>query len=158
MLTSIAGRSSTAHLSVATRRWGERVLGFCCLLLFCGCHAFSGSEDTGMRVQFVTEGGIAHFPGLSKPVVIDSARLSEDKATELRRLVEGAQFFSLPPQANKPQRGAADYFRYTITVEEGERRHTVQVTDPVADSGLRELVAFLRAQAKAQRAGGEAPR
>lgn len=104
-----------------------------------------------MRVQFKTEGGIAHFPGLSRPVLIDSAALSAEDAEELRRLVEAARFFEQPASASAPPRGAADYRRHTISVDTGERQHTVQVAEPVADAGLRNLIRFLEAKARALR-------
>jgi len=105
-----------------------------------------------MHIQFTTEGGIAHFPGLSKPVAIDSEQLSPEEAAELKRLVEAVHFFDLPAQVGVPAPGAADYRQYTITVEEGGRKHTVRLTDPVKDPDLHNLLSFLRAQAKAQRA------
>ena len=49
-----------------------------------------------MRVEFTTEGGIAYFPGLSRPVVIDTDNLSEPDAAELQRLLDDADFFERP--------------------------------------------------------------
>jgi len=40
-----------------------------------------------MRIEFQTEEGIAYFPGLSRPVVIDSNVLAEEEAGELQGLV-----------------------------------------------------------------------
>ena len=70
-----------------------------------------------MRVIFQSEGGIAHFPGLSRPVTIDGDQLPEPAAAELRQLIETARLFDQPAQVGSPARGAADYRRYTITVE-----------------------------------------
>ena len=41
-----------------------------------------------MRIEFTTEGGIAHFPGLARPVVIESNALPEAEASDLGRLLE----------------------------------------------------------------------
>ncbi|MGH8603434.1 MAG: protealysin inhibitor emfourin [Gammaproteobacteria bacterium] len=41
---------------------------------------------------FTSEGGIAHFPGLSAPVTIESDKLSDADAAELERLVGAARF------------------------------------------------------------------
>ena len=75
-----------------------------------------------MRVRFKIEGGVAHFPGLSQPVTIDSAELGEEEASELKR-----------------------------QVEEVGRTHTVRLTDPVEDPTLQRLVSSLNAKAKALR-------
>jgi hypothetical protein len=128
------------------------------LLLAVACSCGYGTESRpSMRVQFTTEGGIAHFPGLSRPVVIDSDQLSQEEEIKLRQLVEAARFFDLPEKAVPPPRGAADYYRYTITIEEGGRQHTVQLSDPVQEPALQQLLVFLRTKAKALRAPGRTP-
>ena len=38
-----------------------------------------------MRIQFKMEGGIASFPGLSKPITIDSDQLPQQESDELKR-------------------------------------------------------------------------
>ncbi|MCS6924450.1 MAG: hypothetical protein NZ578_00980 [Candidatus Binatia bacterium] len=104
-----------------------------------------------MRIRFKTEGGIAHFPGLSQPVTIDCDQLPTQEAREVEQLVADARFFALPAGAGAGRQGAADYRHYTITVEAEGRRHTVQVSDPVADPALQRLVAYLQAKARALR-------
>jgi hypothetical protein len=107
-----------------------------------------------MRIEFQTEGGVAYFPGLSRPVVIDSEALAEERASELKRLVEAARLFERPTVAGVPRQGAADYRQYTISVEEGGRQHTVQLVDPVEDPTLQQLLRFLQTQARELRRGG----
>lgn len=104
-----------------------------------------------MRLAFTMEGGIASFPGLSRPVTLDSDHLSQEEAGELERLVQAARFFDRPTRVGVPPRGAADYRRYTITIADGGRRHTVQVVEPVEDPDLQRLLAYLQAKAKALR-------
>jgi hypothetical protein len=108
-----------------------------------------------MRIEFKTEGGIAHFPGLSRPVVIDSDALSEEEASELKRLIEAARFFERPTVASAPPRGAADYRQYTITVEDDGRQHTVKLADPVEDPTLQQLLRFLQTKDRALRREGK---
>jgi hypothetical protein len=96
-----------------------------------------------MRIQFKTEGGIAHLPGLSKPVTIDTDELPVEEAKELD---EAARFFELPATSTPP-RGAADYQQYTITVTTPDRSHTVRLAEPIEDPRVRELVNHLRAKA-----------
>jgi hypothetical protein len=107
-----------------------------------------------MRIEFQTEGGIAHFPGLSRPIVIDHEALSAEEASELTRLLEAARFFERPTVAGAPRSGAADYRQYTITVEEGERQHSIRLADPVEDPTLQQLLGFLQTKARALRRGG----
>jgi hypothetical protein len=107
-----------------------------------------------MRIEFQTEGGIAYFPGLSTPVVIDSDALSAEEAGELQRLLDAAQFFDRPSVMAAPRHGAADVRQYTITVEADGRQHTLRLTDPVEDPALQQLLRFLQTKTRALRRGG----
>ena len=97
-----------------------------------------------MRITYRMEGGFASLPGLAAPVTVDSASLAPEQADELERRVQAARFFALPALAGAPARGAADYRTYTITIEDGERTHTVRATEPVEDTALRDLLAYVR--------------
>ena len=99
-----------------------------------------------MYIELKTEGGVAYFPGLATPTVIDTAQLPESEARELEKLVEAAQFFDRTGGEPAPTPGAADYRTYSITIEKGERRHTLRTTDVTSDPDLKALVAFLRAK------------
>lgn len=104
-----------------------------------------------MRIQFTREGGFAAFPGLSKPITIDTATLPRQVAAPLEQLVESTQFFTRPAEINQPPAGAADYRQYTITVEDGGRRHTVRLTEPVTDPQLEALLDAVQAAARSPR-------
>jgi hypothetical protein len=104
-----------------------------------------------MRIQYKREGGLAYFPGLSRPVRIDTGHLSKEEAQELERLVESAGFFDISPPPPPQHGGAADAFQYTITVESGGKQHTVQVSDPVENPDLQKLIDFLKIRAKPPR-------
>jgi hypothetical protein len=99
-----------------------------------------------MRVELQTDGGIAYFPGLSKPVVVNSADLPKAQASQLQQLIDDAHFFELPAAPRARPKGAADMRSYTITVEDGRRRSTVRLVDPVEDTNLQALIEFLEAQ------------
>ena len=101
-----------------------------------------------MRVTFKTEGGLAYFPGLSRPVVFDLDRLPTDQSDLLRQQIRASGFFDLPSQIGAPQRGAADYRQYTLTVSDDNRSHTVRLFDPVTDTPLQSLLAILRQMAQ----------
>jgi hypothetical protein len=97
-----------------------------------------------MQVQLQTEGGLAFIPGLSKPITIDSEALSTQETDKLKQLLDAAHFFDLPPVIGTPRSGAADYRRYTITVDDGSRHHRVQMTDPINDPNLQALLTYLK--------------
>ncbi len=137
----------------------QAVIGLLYLWLH-NAYAVSVIGECAMRVHFSVGGGVAYLPGLAKPVIIDSDQLSKTDAAELKRLVDAANFFALPSKINPPPPGAADYFQYTITIEQGKQRHTVEWTDLAEDPNLRQLRIFLQAKAKDARAGrgqGDAP-
>jgi Emfourin len=96
-----------------------------------------------MRVHFQVSGGIGSFPGLAAPRTIDVDALAEEDRRRLKHLVDGARFFTLPPRIPAPH-GAADYQTYQITIEDGGRRHSVAVSDPVAPAPLQKLIDALR--------------
>jgi hypothetical protein len=106
-------------------------------------------EEAHMRVTFLSEGGIAHFPGLSKPYTIESATLPSAQAAELRQLIDSAHFFELTSRPLSARSSMPDARTYTIGVQEGRRRHTVRVAEPIADSELLALVEFLTAHRSA---------
>jgi hypothetical protein len=99
-----------------------------------------------MRVELQTDGGMAYFPGLSKPVVVDSSDLPKEQSAQLKRLIDTTRFFELPAGSRSLPKGAADMRRYTITVEDGRRRRTVRLTDPIENADLQALIDFLQEQ------------
>jgi hypothetical protein len=99
-----------------------------------------------MRIELQTEGGMAFFPGLSKPIVLNSNDLSKAQSDQLQKLLVSARFFELPAASRSVPKGAADMRRYTITVEDGRRRRTVRLIDPIEDTQLQKLIEFLQKQ------------
>ena len=99
-----------------------------------------------MRVELQTDGGVAYFPGLNKPIVVNSHELPNQKAARLQQLIDTARFFELPAASRSLPKGAVDMRRYTITVEDGRRRRTVRLNDPVEDRHLQALIEFLQDQ------------
>ena len=101
-----------------------------------------------MRIQLETDGGFALIPGLSRPLTVDAKDLGPADAVELSRLVEDASFFARPARGGGPPAGAADGRRFTLSIADGARRHTVTFSDPVTDSHLAALRDFVRAHAR----------
>jgi hypothetical protein len=93
-----------------------------------------------MRIWFRSDGGFAAIPALQAERLVDTHALDDDQADRIVRIVHDADFFARPPRVTTLPAGAADYRFFTITVDDGERRHTVQVDEPIADLRLRRLV------------------
>jgi len=96
-----------------------------------------------MRISFCETGGVAVFPGLSKPRTLEVDALPPPDQQELRGLVEASRFFALP-QSEQPPRSPRGVQHYTLTVSEGEREHTVCLLAPVEAGPLQGLVQCVR--------------
>lgn len=105
-----------------------------------------------MRITFQSQGGVAFFPGLNRPVLIDTAQLPAEERSKLEGLIQSTRFFALPASVGKRPRGAADLCEYTLRVEDEKRDYTVRVTEPVDDPGLEQLITKLRSHARAEAA------
>ena len=92
-----------------------------------------------MQIRFQQSGG---FSGMRKTSIVDTQALPAREAKKVQRLVESAGFFDLPEHFPRPKSGA-DYFTYSITVEDGDRSHSVEVSEPSAPQSLRPLIRYL---------------
>lgn len=106
-----------------------------------------------MRIEIKREGGPAYFPGLARPRAVDLTSLPPEQAEALRHSVQAARFFELPPVVGTLPPGAADARRFTLTVEEEGRRHTVQFIEPVEEPRLHDLLEQVTKAERAQRRG-----
>lgn len=97
-----------------------------------------------MNITLEVSGGFAAAPGLSAPHVIDTAAIDPARASEIELIVRSTHFFDLPARVSTPAPGAADYFVYALTIKDGDRVHTVVLTDPVSDDGLMRLIDILK--------------
>ena len=99
-----------------------------------------------MVITFQMEGGVAHFPGLARPITILDADLAPGELDELRGLIGAARFFD-EPAADPPGPAAVDAQRYVISIAEAGRSHTLRRHDPVGPPPLADLVAYVRKKA-----------
>lgn len=97
-----------------------------------------------MQIRFVRSGG---FSGMKTTGVVDTRALPATEGKKLEDLIASAGFFSLPGRFPKPKSGA-DYFTYHLTVEDGDRSHSVEVSEPAAPETLRPLIRYLAALKK----------
>lgn len=94
-----------------------------------------------LRIALQVDGGLASFPGLRRPVTLDSDNLSPDQAAQLCELIDRSDFFRVSP-SHPPN--APDARTYTVEIEDGPRRRMLRLTEPIADPALRQLVSGIR--------------
>ena len=98
-----------------------------------------------MRITFSRSGGVA---GMRLRTTVNGEDLSAPHAAKLRRLVEAADCFRLPQKmAADPKQ--ADRFQYELTLEDGERRHTIAIDEAAATPELQKLMEWLTEMARA---------
>jgi hypothetical protein len=100
-----------------------------------------------MKIHFERSGGFAGISTVVPP--IDSHSLSSGEQDELRDMVNRAKFFELPKETPLPKKGA-DYYKYTITIEDDEnkRSHTIKTNDETLPPELGPLVDYLESKIK----------
>jgi hypothetical protein len=98
-----------------------------------------------VRIRFESEGGFGYFPGLQRPIEIDTDQLQTQEAARLEQLVQAANLLDRPDENDVPHPGAADHRTYTLTVEDGAHSRTLRVSDPIHNQPLRALVDYLTA-------------
>jgi hypothetical protein len=97
-----------------------------------------------MKVRLVRTGGIA---GIRLAAETDSARLPEEGARHLARLVEDSGVLALPAGATARPTGP-DRFAYRLTVETEGRVHTVEIAEEDLPPALTPLIGWLVSQAR----------
>ncbi len=95
-----------------------------------------------MKINLERSGGIL---GSVSSRTIDTDKLTKSQAIELKELLTHSDFFKLSSLKSNSanQKGAADYYTYNITVEDGEKKHSVMCTDLAMTKELRQLISSL---------------
>jgi hypothetical protein len=91
-----------------------------------------------MQVSLERSGG---FTGISLSITVDTATLPPDQATQLDHLVKTADFFNLPTTIDSPTQ--PDRFQYQVSVQEGDRQHTVMIRETAVPANLKPLINWL---------------
>ena len=91
-----------------------------------------------MQITVERSGG---FTGVPLTIQVDTATLPTDKAAQLQKLVEAADFFHLPPLPARPAQ--PDRYEYEITVQEGDRQHQITCGEVTVPAPLKPLLGWL---------------
>ncbi|HXU95556.1 MAG TPA: protealysin inhibitor emfourin [Candidatus Nitrosotalea sp.] len=92
-----------------------------------------------MKIYFERTGG---FAGIRTSASLDTDRLPPNESEQLNNMCNNMNFFNLPSKSESKS-GAADLFRYKITIESKDGKHTVETTDISMTPELENLVNFL---------------
>jgi hypothetical protein len=100
-----------------------------------------------MRIQFVRTGG---FAGMRLVANIDCDRLPQEEVLQLEEALDSAHFFNLPTHLFK-ETARTERFQYEITVQDGDRQHTVQAAEEALPENMQPLVRQLERLARTRR-------
>jgi hypothetical protein len=93
-------------------------------------------RGSNIRIEYERTGG---FAGIRLAATINTATLPADQAGALHSAIEAAHFFDLAAGIPLPSQGA-DQFSYHVTIEDGGKRHTVDVGEAAASPALQALL------------------
>jgi hypothetical protein len=88
------------------------------------------------------------FGGIRTTVSLDISKLAPAKGAEIRRLIDGADFFKLP-QTIHTRRPQPDRLHYELTIEDDQQVHTVSISEEALSPELKSLIAWTQKNAKA---------
>ena len=94
-----------------------------------------------MKVCLKRTGGLA---GMTKQWKIDFSILPSQKTSEFKKLLEAANFFAIGTNLVRPEQGR-DQFCYEITVEEENKKHTVQCVEETVPKPLNDCLKWIHA-------------
>ena len=98
-----------------------------------------------MRMVLHSVGGFTG-PAGAQTRTVDLAALPAAQASQLRKLVQACDFFSLPATLSKPQPQSWD-FVHTLQIQDDARSHTVRFHEDAAPAALQTLTQALSAMA-----------
>ncbi|MBW4469762.1 MAG: hypothetical protein KME45_05085 [Stenomitos rutilans HA7619-LM2] len=90
-----------------------------------------------MHITLERSGG---FTGMPLTITVDTATLAPDQIAQLRHLIEAADFFHVSASSMQAQ---PDRFEYEITVQDGDRTHTIAFGEAAIPEPLKPLVHWL---------------
>lgn len=90
-----------------------------------------------MKLTYARSGGVT---GMVKRAVIETEHLPTDERATWEQLVTAADVFALPATVSAADPRQRDAFTHTLLIEDGPRRHTVEVKGTPDAPPLRALL------------------
>ena len=85
---------------------------------------------------------------------MDTREQSSEDRREIESLVEESNFFGLQPDSTTSTlRGAADYYKYKISIKKDDVENLMETTDLTMDNRIRPLVDYLVKEAMKAKVG-----
>ena len=113
-----------------------------------------------MKIHLERSGG---FAGMTSSTTVDSKALAPNDANELQKLVDKSNLFERstsraqqpesrqsnpqypsPGTKIKTKKGAADYFTYKITIQNGNKEQSMECNDVNMEDDVKGLVDFVK--------------
>lgn len=95
-------------------------------------------------VSFERSGG---FAGISSFVTIDADTMNIDEKLKLQELIENSEFFQMDID-DSSNSGARDQFIYKLSIEIGNQKKSLTLTEPDITDKLRPLINYLSQKAR----------
>jgi hypothetical protein len=94
-----------------------------------------------LRIFFQRSGG---FAGLHSTIEFDTQSLPPKEQQEIQEYIDNSRFFDLSASSSiNPRKGAADYYRYKISIEKQDRKHSIEINEFDIPPQLESLIDYL---------------
>jgi len=98
-------------------------------------------------IQFQRSGG---FTGISNNIDVDSKKLDASEKEKIRQMIDQCNFFEFQ-RVDSLSKNIPDQFQYVITIEQGDQKKTVELTDSTVPEHFIPLINYLNQKARAAR-------
>jgi hypothetical protein len=96
-----------------------------------------------MKIKIERSGG---FAGIASSNEIATDKLPSSLDTTVKKLLNGRK---LPPAKSlSPPKGAADYMKYRITIQDGKDNHVIECSEFDLDGSMKSLINYVQNQSK----------
>ncbi len=100
-----------------------------------------------MLIELKVDGGFGAFPGLAKPIKLDSASLAPELAAELQRRLDAAEAEARQRRSGKSA-GVPDGRRYRLIIHVDSQQRQLDAADPSVPPAFAALMEFVKAHGR----------